>query len=235
MHDPMVVAWDIRRPVPKRATGGGPQAKRWKIDGSFWTVAGVRLYFPSLITVWHVEPDGRDSGEVCKHYRREQAEDGTWSTTFLHGWKWHVHHWKIQVSPLQNLRRWLLTRCAWCGGRSRKRDAVNTSHSWDGPRGRWWRGEPGLFHGDCSTVEFAHRFCTCETPRIAADGKNWGWSECVNCRRLTGNGNRLPDPAWKVEHRRLLHEVPAGSRPTAEIMARAGAIYKSRDEAEEAS
>ncbi|MEU3254990.1 hypothetical protein, partial [Streptomyces sp. NPDC006997] len=31
------------------------------------------------------------------------------------------------------------------GGRDRKGDAVNISHQWGGPRGRWWQGEQGLF------------------------------------------------------------------------------------------
>jgi hypothetical protein len=230
MHDPMVVAWDIRRPIPRRATGGGPPV-RWKISGSFWTVAGVRLYFPSLITIWHVEPGGHDAGEVCKHYRREQGPDGKWETTFLHGWKWPVHHWKIQVGPLQTLRRWALTRCAWCGGRSTKKDPVNTSHSWDGPRGRWWQGEPGLFHGDCSPVATAHKFCACDSPAIAPDPRFGSWVECASCQRLAeARPYRATEP-WKVEQRRL-HRVPARTRPSPAVTKRIREIYADRDRAE---
>jgi hypothetical protein len=132
VHDPYVVAFVIRRPWPRRAK-----------------MPGRRLYWPMLITVWHREPGGHDSGEVCPHYRKTRLPDGTWKATILHGWQFHVHHWKVQVHPAQALRRWLLTRCAGCGGPSRRRHRVNVSCSWDGPRRRWWRGEPGLYHLEC--------------------------------------------------------------------------------------
>jgi len=60
MHDPMVVAFEIRRPWPRRRRLVG------------------RRYWPALITIWHVEPNGHDSGEVCKHSHRWQEPDGTW-------------------------------------------------------------------------------------------------------------------------------------------------------------
>jgi hypothetical protein len=194
-----------------------------------WTVAGRRFYFPSLITVWHVEPGGHDSGEVCKHYRRDQSLDGKWETTWLRGWKWHVHHWHLQVHPLQNLRRWALTRCAWCGGRSAKANRVDTSRSWDGPRGRWWQGEPGLFHGACMTVENAHRFCACAAPRVVTDGHTGTWVECAACQRLVNVRPWRELDAWQVEHRRLLHQVPTGTMPTADIIRRAREICAQRE------
>jgi len=98
----------------------------------FWTVAGHGLYWPSLITVWHREPGGNDSGEVCSRS----------------SWIWHVHHWKIQVHPLQDLRRRLLTRCEECGRKGRP----NVSHQWDREPGHWWRGERGLYHRECSSL-----------------------------------------------------------------------------------
>jgi hypothetical protein len=132
----------------------------------FWRLAGRDFYWPPLITVWHNEPGGRDSGSVCKHFRRIEGPDGP--THKVRGsWRWHVHHWRIQVPPLQALRRRLLTRCEWCGGRSRKHDVVNHSHQWDREPGRWWRGERGLFHSDCSTVQRAHSLCVCEEPILS--------------------------------------------------------------------
>jgi hypothetical protein len=134
MHDPMVVAFEIRRPWPR------------------WTRLGSRRtrYWPALITVWHIEPRGRDAGELCPHYRVEQPEDGQPKTVLLNGWRFHAHHWRIQVHPLQKLRRRLLTRCASCGGRDRKGNPVNLSYSWGhDPDQRWWRGEIGLYHHGC--------------------------------------------------------------------------------------
>ncbi len=148
MHDPMVVAFEIRRPRPRKSDSG-VSSPRSSFRGCFWQIAGRRYYWPGLITIWHVEPDGHDSGDICKHYRRTQGPDGEWTTTYLRAWRWHVHHWRIQVHPLQHLRRWALTRCAACGGRSVKGDYVNTSRHWDGPSGKWWQGEPDLYHGRC--------------------------------------------------------------------------------------
>lgn len=115
MHDPMVVAHTIRRPWPRN--------KPFR-------------YWPVLVTIWHVEPDGRDALTVCT--RR---------------WKWHIHHWKVQVHALQQLRRWALTRCEVCGGKSRKGRYVNVSRHWHRAKDPWWRGERGLYHADCYTTE----------------------------------------------------------------------------------
>jgi hypothetical protein len=186
MHDPLVVAFEIKRPWPTKRDSHG-----WR-------------YWPALVTVWHREPNGHDSGEVCKHYRHDKV---TGKTTILHAWRWHAHHWKIQIHALQELRRRLLTRCAWCGGRSTKRDAVDHSLSWDGPRGRWWRGEPGLFHGDCASIHVAHGSCTCDDPLTDRDG----WGTCSLC----GKGR-----SWGVsEHTLSIHRglaiIPAGTRDRA--------------------
>lgn len=159
MHDPLAVAFDIRRPWPKRERShdAKPDQPRWKARYqwatwrkpwtgwmAFWTIAGYGFYFPSVITVWHREPDGKDALTVCR--TRSQRPDGTWRYT--KGWVWHVHHWKIQVSPLQDLRRRLLTKCEECGRKGRP----NVSHQWDAKRGPWWRGERGLYHSQCSSL-----------------------------------------------------------------------------------
>ncbi len=115
MHDPLVVAFEIRRPWPKRT----PRRRYY--------------YWPSLITIWHAEPGGRDAFEVCKRSSH---------------WRWHLHHWKIQIRPLQNLRRRLLTSCAECG----RKGSPNISHQWDRERSPWWRGERGLYHRECSSL-----------------------------------------------------------------------------------
>jgi hypothetical protein len=177
MHDPDVVAWEIWRPWPQRssmsATGSHTDGVRWSIRFNhthdpgcaddpphkhgawpwwkpssyrrFWRMAGRDYYWPPIMTVWHREPRGRDALSECQ--RRYQDRDGQWRLT--RSWKWHVWHYRLQFPPLQKLRRRLLTRCAWCGGRDAKGNSVNSSLSWDGPRGHWWRGEPGMYHGVC--------------------------------------------------------------------------------------
>ncbi|MDK1473654.1 hypothetical protein QNO07_09500 [Streptomyces sp. 549] len=196
MHDPLTVAFEIRRPWPKRADWRTDRAARtntrWRLGGPFWVAAGVGLYWPCMITVWHRDPSGYDD-----------------TTCRAHHWRLHVHHWRIQVHPLQHLRRRLLTRCTWCRGRSRKGDPVCVSRQWDGPRGRWWQGEPGLYHSDCSSIKSAHEACICEQPVFEHDG----WGPCARCRRF--RGHRIT-PAQLARVRELA-AIPHGARrvPTA--------------------
>jgi hypothetical protein len=184
MHDPLVVAFEIRRPWPRIEK----------------TTTRRRRYWPSLITVWHREPGGHDSGTVCR-----------WSGS----WRWHVHHWRIQVHPLQQLRRWALTRCEWCGGRSRKDDRVNFSSSWDGVRTRWWRGERALRHHDCDTVWRASRKCLCDTPQL--DHSSYG--TCATCGKSRAYG------ADVTEADQLLAALPVRSRIPVELRPRLEAIW----------
>lgn len=204
MHDPLVVAFTIRRPWPSRSKihdtrpdgKGSARGRRWawRIRHTHWgegesgcgtqcrastrdpfpwwkpssyspfmTLAGRGFYWPDVITVWHREPGGADSGEVCKHYDRATRK-------VTRGWRWHVWHWQVQVSPLQQLHRRVFGRCGWCGGRSTKRHPVNVSHQWDGPRRRLFRIDRSAFHMDCSSVEHAHRCCTCEEPVAGRPG-----------------------------------------------------------------
>ncbi|MGW5147570.1 hypothetical protein [Rhodococcus koreensis] len=198
MHDPMVVAFTIRRPWPeiRRPHGTNPPRWKWRRWSSFAHVAGWELYFPSLITVWHVEPHGYDAFTVCKHKSH---------------WQWHVHHWHIQWCFLQHWRRRLLTRCAWCHGRSTKRDAVNVSHQWDHARVPWWKGETHLFHHDCSTVAHAHRICLCDDPLFE---HNRDYGQCLMCGKFRG-WKQTPGKAT-----RTLAAMPVGARmPADEIKA----------------
>jgi hypothetical protein len=191
MHDPLTVAFEIRRPWPETADWRTKQAARegirWRFDSPFWVIAGRGLYFPGLITVWHRDPSGYDD-TTCRGTK----------------WRLHVHHWRIQIHPLQHLRRRLLTRCSWCGGRSIKGDSVNHSHSWDGPRARWWQGERDLFHADCSSIKRAHSTCVCEVPVL--DGGNYG--RCAVCDRFRPCG--FTDA--NLTHARDLHAIPQGGR-----------------------
>lgn len=245
MHDPMVVAFNIRRPWPQRTSLPGSNGKRWQIRlhhthfedpdkpgfcagcdlpmsdtrqhfpwwrrssySSFWTLAGRHYHWPALVTIWHLEPGGKDSGEVCKHRTRWQDETGTWHSKAKRAWRWHVHHWRIQVIPLQALRRWGLTRCEWCAGRSRKGDHINVSHQWDRERGPWWRGERGLYHHDCSLVETAYRTCTCPQPVTEHDG----WGKCARCGRFRGHSASMK---WLLNAERLRNAIPEHGRDRA--------------------
>jgi hypothetical protein len=204
------VRWQIRhhhtctRFCATEDCGGAGAFPWWKPRSyrRFWRLVGRDWYWPPLITIWHREPGGADALDVCQ--QRIQRPDGTWRLT--KGWRWHVRHWKIQVHPAQALRRRLLTRCAWCGGRERNADPVNTSFSWDGPRGRWWQGEPGLYHRDCSAAAAAWRTCPCDDPIPAHET----WGECLRCGKSVPHG-RTPEQAARA---RQMAAVPHGTRPS---------------------
>jgi len=93
MHDPMVVLFDIRYPWWEKTS--------WK-----------RRYHKSFVTVWHVEPNGHDSGEICKG----RFSSGLSWTTLKFAAR-HVRHLRIQIRPYDRVKRWLFNRCAECGHR----------------------------------------------------------------------------------------------------------------------
>jgi hypothetical protein len=192
MHDPLVVAFGIHRPWPSRAR---------RLNG--------RRRWPVWVTVWHREPGGRDSGEVCKHFRNTGTGiPGT--ATVDNRWRWHIHHWKLQVIPLQMARSRLLDRCGWCGGRDRKGDPVNVASGWrDDRAAHWWQGDRTAFHSDCHTVYLAHRKCLCDTPVF----DHGGYGTCTLCGRHRG---------WRCDPTptdRLLAALPDGARITPDVRA----------------
>jgi hypothetical protein len=171
MHDPLTVAFEIARPWPHRysrilKTSGGVNIG-WK---RLWVVGSHEYYWPDMVIVWHVEPGGHDAGSVCGHRSH---------------WRWHVHHYRLQLPPLQDLRRRLLTRCAWCGGRSTKANPVNVSPGWGSEKTPFWRGERNLFHRLCMSVHHAHQICLCLHPLL--DHGDYGKCELCGLRRWWGH------------------------------------------------
>lgn len=63
--------------------------------------------------------------------------------------KWHINHWKIQIHPLQGLRRWLLTRCCKCGRKLQWKESV-CSGVWHSKKTAWYKGEKDLMCSKCS-------------------------------------------------------------------------------------
>lgn len=210
MHDPMVVAFDIPAPWPRRSSWsdrdltnrwglnrvrrtnpehlGQPVYPWWRPKGWRLALAGRCYRAPTLATVWHVEPGDRDAFEVCKHAGR---------------WRWHVWHWKIQIRPLQELRARLFDRCEECGRKGRP----NFSHQWHGKRLGWWkfRSRPGLYHMECSSLVHLRRQQTNDHDLIrhlAAALQLWtGETEAELLARLTDPKTRDLDSrlAYRLE------------------------------------
>lgn len=69
--------------------------------------------------------------------------------------KWHVHHWRIQIHPLQALRRRLFDRCELCGKRFKPNEPV-ISTVWERPHAKglarlaFWRSTTMIRHDRCS-------------------------------------------------------------------------------------
>jgi len=105
MHDPYVVVFEFKSPLFRRV---GPTFK----------------YHRAIVTVWHVEPKGHDSGSICKGMRGS-------------GWSWanvkfalrHIRHLEIHVEPYRRVKRWLLDHCAECGYRFRWKQARHSYQS----------------------------------------------------------------------------------------------------------
>lgn len=63
--------------------------------------------------------------------------------------RWHVHHWKIQVHPLQSFKRWAFSRCAECGKGFRWGESP-VSFGWGGTGPLWFRSEKHIHHSNCA-------------------------------------------------------------------------------------
>lgn len=62
--------------------------------------------------------------------------------------RWHIHHWKLQIKPLQKYLRWQFSRCAWCGRRFRWGYNPVTSQ-WDSDGPKWFKSEKNMYHLEC--------------------------------------------------------------------------------------
>lgn len=70
MHDPMTVAFDIKRP--------------WPVYRSR-PVMGSRWYWPTLVTIWHVDPESDGSDDSCGWSRPKLTKSQISSMDFLAG------------------------------------------------------------------------------------------------------------------------------------------------------
>lgn len=146
MHSPEVLVGSILNPIPRITKRTKSRVTSIKFGSHFWYIGDYELYFPSLIDIWHIEPHGADALTICKDRIRDK--DGKF-VRWSNAWKWHFWHYKINFVFLHTWRRRLLTRCAECGGASRKGNVVN--HSFGGYRAKvpFYIGEQGLYHSEC--------------------------------------------------------------------------------------
>lgn len=159
MHDPMVLAWEVVVPFPKRvAWRERSGTKRWGITVDrctnaenlgervypWWRLKGRHLWIGGrcygmrrVADIWHVDPSGHDAFDRCPRTSR---------------WKWHVNHWEITWFFNRSLKRSLLERCELCGRRYPWNYAP-IAHQWDTPATRWRDGiVRRSYHHECSNL-----------------------------------------------------------------------------------
>jgi hypothetical protein len=79
--------------------------------------------------------------------------------------RYHVWHWKVQVNAILNLKRWLFSRCATCGKRFPWGYAP-IADGWDSDGPRWFRGERGVRH-HYSNIRATCSDTTCSGAKVA--------------------------------------------------------------------
>lgn len=161
MHDPMIVAFEVRLPF------GG---RRNSFDGE--------IMRPLIATIWHVDPQVGGDEDSCDWFGSERTRANGWYPVMVDSynnlspeaqaavdfmwfywrrqlgrpwWKhprWHIHHWQIQLPWVQTLQRFLFSRCAGCGKRL-PWGYTPIASGWGGEGPRWFKGEEGIFHHQC--------------------------------------------------------------------------------------
>lgn len=64
--------------------------------------------------------------------------------------RWHVHHWRFQVHPVHQFKRWAFTHCEGCGrGFAWGACPISTAGWGDKGGPRWFRSEKSLYHHEC--------------------------------------------------------------------------------------
>jgi hypothetical protein len=111
MHDPMTVICDIKSPFKKKG----------------------ETFRDTIITLWHVDPETDGSDDSCDWFNRKHKGRPAWQHP-----RFHVWHYKLQIHPWQDFKRWAFSRCAVCGGRFKWAESV--IGSWEGTK---------IWHMDC--------------------------------------------------------------------------------------
>lgn len=165
MHDPQRVAHEIKSPFRAKPSKFWPKGYRnslitiWHVDperdgtddSCGWFIRGRHLSAADRALARDLIENEHDN--LRDWFRDCDQEDAACLRRRDRPWwrhpRWHVWHWRIQVHPWQQLRRWLFTRCAHCG----KRFAYGgspVSHQWHSPPTPWFGSERGLYHDTCS-------------------------------------------------------------------------------------
>lgn len=127
MHDPLTVAFELPPPFKLLGRFVHPIVTIWHRDPELGGDEDSCDWFgrkktrqngwgPYAVAEYRALPEETQRVIDFMWWRwREKLTSRPW---YRHP-RWHVHHWEIQVRPLNQLRRWLFSRCCVCGGRFR--------------------------------------------------------------------------------------------------------------------
>jgi hypothetical protein len=132
--------------------------------GSSWRRANrfMRRWHSELVEFAENRTDSLSDSLTMRFGNDRKREDRIASmASCVYGWilraerpwyrhpRWHVWHWRIQVQPLQYLKRWAFSRCATCG-KGFSWGYCPCSDGWGGTGPLWFRGEKGVRHHACA-------------------------------------------------------------------------------------
>jgi hypothetical protein len=172
MHDPMTVAFEIRYPWRHYRKRERRNAFDKSYRASFITIwhldpesdgsddscdwFGARKtkqngWWPGHVDEYKALSDEARAAVdfVWWHWRHRLTKRRWWQHP-----KWHVHHWRFQVHPLQDFKRWAFSRCAEC--RRRFSWGYCPVGRWGNTGPQWFRSEEMVFHHECDKGSQPH-------------------------------------------------------------------------------
>lgn len=105
--DPLEKVMEVKYPCPTNVNG-----------------RSVRMPF---ITLWHIDPAAAGHDDSCYESMRvfygkksevvgyPELMDRVWWFNKVFAWRLHFWHWRLQIHPIQKFKRWLSSRCDYCG------------------------------------------------------------------------------------------------------------------------
>ena len=124
------------------------------------------------LDIWHVEPGGHDSGEVCGHLPMRPVRRTWWMVR-------HVRHLRLRWWPYLKVTRWLVDRCDGCGQRFHWRDARHSYQSTD-----------KVWHDPCMSLRHVRSQLDDLTDYVRAEADdNARWRVEYRLKYLDGDGD----------------------------------------------
>jgi hypothetical protein len=121
--------------------GGDGREPRYRKGFLMYDPMTVAFDMRHVVVIWHRDPKGGDLCYGPYHERLHQGHRGI-------NPRWHFWHWEFQVPIIQEIKRWMWSKCARCGDGFEWCE-IPCTHRWEGKPARWFRGEEEVYHYKC--------------------------------------------------------------------------------------